>query len=288
MCSCTSSSLGGCCRASMSTRKPVWNGLARPLREIAPRIASALAIHAELQAQLDDWHRGQRGRPRDATAYRRFLGEIGCIVPVGADYSIDTNRIDPEIAEIAGPQLLVRVSNARHSLKDANARWVRCMTPSMERMSSAAVRSRDPYDAGAGAQVVAWVRCLLDDIFPLASGSRADARGYRISGSGSLEVILDQGTTVLAQRHALTGYTGAPSDPVSLLLSNRGLGVILEIDRDKPVGAVDAAGIKDEVIESAVIVPPRDYPHTIRSTYPSRGAFEQEAHGHEIHRGGGE
>ena len=132
------------------------------------------------------------------------------------------------------------------------------------------------------------MRRLPDDIFPLASGSRADARGYRISGSGSLEVILDQATTVLAQPHALTGYTGAPSDPASLLLSNRGLGVILEIDRDKPVRAVDAAGINDMVIESAVIVPPPDYPHTIRSTCPSRGAFEQEAHGHEIHRGGGE
>lgn len=217
---------------------------------------------------------------------RSFLEEIGCIVLVGADCSIDTDRIDPEIAEIAGPQLVVPVSNARYSPNAANARWG---SPYDAVYGTDVLGSRPKpgsYDATRGAQVVAGVR--LDDIFPLATGSRADPRGYRINDSGSLEVILDQGTTVRAQPHALTGYTGAPSDPVSLLLSNRGLGVILEIDRDKPVGAVDAAGIKDVVIESAVIVPPPDYPHTIRSTCPSRGTFEQEAHGHEIHRGGGE
>lgn len=140
MCSCMSSLFGGCFGASMSTRRPSGRPSPPGPRD-RPAHSQRLAIRAELQAQLDDWHRGQRGRPRDATAYRSFLGEIGCIVPVGADYSIDTDRIDPEIAEIAGPQLAVRVSNACDSLNDANARWVRCVTPSMERMSLAAVRS---------------------------------------------------------------------------------------------------------------------------------------------------
>ena len=155
MCSCTSSSLGGCCRASMSTRKPVWNGLARPLREIAPRIASALAIRAELQAQLDDWHRGQRGRPHDATACRSFLEEIGCIVLVGADCSIDTDRIDPEIAEIAGPQLVVPVSNARYSPNAANARWGSLYDAVYGTDVLGSRPKPGSYDAGRGAQVVA-------------------------------------------------------------------------------------------------------------------------------------
>ena len=163
------------------------------VREIAPRTARALAIRAEPQAQLDDWHRGQRGRPHDATACRSFLEEIGHIVRVGADFSIDNERIDPYIAEIAGSQLVVPVSNARYSPNAANARW-----GSLYDAVYGTVLSRNPMTPGrrSGGRPA---RRLPDDIFPLASGSRPDAGGYSISGSGSLEVILDQATTVLTQ-----------------------------------------------------------------------------------------
>src|SRR6185312_1705037 len=99
--------------------------------------------------------------------------------------------------------------------------------------------------------VVAWVRGFLDEIFPLAQGSHRDARAYRVVG-GRLVIELTAGTTGLARPETLTGYTGSADDPDSLLLTNHGLGVILEVDRDHPVGKADAAGIKDVVIESAV------------------------------------
>ena len=230
----------------------VWSGLADLVTATAPAIAQALQTRAKLQQQIDDWHRERAGKSHDADAYRAFLESIGYIVPVGEDFSIDTDRIDSEISQIAGPQLVVPVSNARYSLNAANARWGSLYDAVY---GTDALGSRPPaaaYDQARGAQVVAWVRDFLDSIFPLQAGSHRHTRAYRIAADGSLEVELDRGQTTLAKADALSGYTGAPSSPSSVLLSNHGLGVILEIDLEHPVGRIDAAGIKDVVIESAV------------------------------------
>ena len=195
--------------------------------------------------------RGAAARPGRLWA---FLESIGYLVPVGADFSVETDRVDAEISRIAGPQLVVPVSNARYSLNAANARWGSLYDAVYGTDVLGTRPAGGGYDKARGAEVVGWVRGFLDDIFPLREGSHGDARTYRIASDGSLEVI-ELGsvrTRTLANPDALAGYTGDPASPSSVLLTNHGLGVILEIDREDPIGSVDSAGIKDVVIESAV------------------------------------
>ncbi len=235
------------------TQETVWAGMSQLVAQAAPRIAEALDTRAALQAQIDAWHREHAGEPHDAGAYRALLESIGYLVPVGEDFTIQTDRVDAEISTIAGPQLVVPVSNARYSLNAANARWGSLY----DAVYGTDVLGTPPpagggYDTARGAEVVAWVRSFLDDIFPLVEGSHADARAYRLSDAGTLEVELPNVLTTLANPNSLDGYAGQADSPDGILLTNNGLGVLLEIDREHPIGSADSAGIKDVVIESAV------------------------------------
>lgn len=232
----------------------VWSGMAELVAQAAPRIAQALETRATLQAQIDGWHREHTGQPHDPAAYREFLESIGYLVPVGEDFSIETDRVDHEISQIAGPQLVVPVSNARYSLNAANARWGSLYDAVYGTDVLGTHPPAGPYDAARGEQVVDWVREFLDDIFPLREGSHRNARTYRIAADGSLEVVElgSVSTRTLANPESLAGYTGDPASPSSVLFTNHGLGVILEIDREHPIGQTDGAGIKDVVLESAI------------------------------------
>jgi malate synthase len=234
------------------TEEAVWSGLAQLTRETAPRVAHALETRARLQEQIDEWHREHARQPHDPAAYRAFLECIGYLVPAGPAFTVETDRVDREISAIAGPQLIVPISNARYSLNAANARWGSLYDAVYGTDVLGTRPAGGAYNEHRGAQVVAWVRDFLDDVFPLKQSSHADAREYRVGTGGALEIHLQDGKTTLIDPDSLTGYVGDPSAPSSVLLSNHGLGVILEIDRNHPVGRIDTAGIKDVVIESAV------------------------------------
>jgi malate synthase len=230
----------------------IWSGFAELVSRTAPQIAQAVQKRQSYQEQIDNWHHEHDGQASNPKAYRAFLESIGYVVPVGADFAIETDHVDAEISEIAGPQLVVPVSNARYSLNAANARWGSLYDAIYGTDVLGSRPPQGPYDEERGAKVVGWVRSFLDDIFPLKHGSHWDAREYRISTAGTLEVTLDDITTTLRRPETLAGYTGDSASPESVLLSHHGLGVILEIDREHPIGKSDAAGIKDVVIESAV------------------------------------
>ncbi len=231
----------------------VWAGLATLVAQTAPQIAEALATRERLQSQIDGWHRERAGRPHDPAAYHAFLESIGYIVPVGPDFQITTDGVDPEISQRAGPQLVVPISNARYALNAANARWGSLYDALYGTDALGHSPEPGPYDSARGAEVVAWAKRFLDEIFPLAHGSHADARAYRITAEGALEVELADTRVGLApQASPLIGYTGERDAPASLLLEHHGLGVIVEIDPSHPVGASDPAGVKDVVLESAL------------------------------------
>jgi malate synthase len=234
------------------TEERVWDGLADLVAQTAPQIAQALATRAMMQTQIDDWHRERAGEPHDPAAYRAFLESIGYIVPAGEDFSVETDHVDPEISQIAGPQLVVPISNARYSLNAANARWGSLYDAIYGSDVLGTRPESGPYDSARGAEVIGWVRAFLDDILPLQNGSHANARGYHIGPDGCLNIELADGATTLVDAASLSGYAGEPEAPHGLLLDHHGLGVIIEIDRDHPVGKTDAAGISDVVLESAV------------------------------------
>jgi malate synthase len=230
-----------------------WDGLEKILIDLAPRNRALLEKRDALQARIDEWHRSRKGQAFDFAAYKAFLTEIGYLVPVGPDFAVETADVDDEIARIAGPQLVVPITNARYALNAANARWGSLYdalygTDALPGRETA----RPGYDPARGAQVIAWARRFLDETFPLAAGSHADAAGYAVE-AGALVVILKSGArAALKSPSQFAGSAGETSAPTSILLVNHGLHAEIVIDRAHRIGGDDAAGVADVVLEAAI------------------------------------
>ncbi len=231
-----------------------WRGASALIHDLTPHNRRLLARRDELQSQIDAYHLAQPGQP-DPEEYRAFLTRIGYLEPDPADFTITTTGVDSEIANQAGPQLVVPLLNARFAVNAANARWgslydalygTDAISPEGE------LKPGSDYNPARGAAVIARGREFLDNAVPLSSGSHTGAVAYVIGGEG-LEVTLVGGEVVqLAQPDRLVGYTGSPGEPRSILLKNHGLHIEIEVDRGHPIGATDAAGIKDIVLEAAL------------------------------------
>jgi malate synthase len=229
-----------------------WEGLGVLLREFAPRNRALLERREQLQDALDAWHRERRDRGFEPDAYRAFLEEIGYLEAEGPDFSIETESVDDEIAHIAGPQLVVPVTNARYALNAANARWGSLYDALYGTDALGDLPPEGPYDPARGGRVIAWVRALLDEVAPLEAGSHADAMAYTVE-RGYLTVALEDGrSSALAEPDQLAGFQGGPDAPSAVLLRRNGLHIELVIDRDHEVGATDAAGVADVLLEAAV------------------------------------
>ena len=216
-----------------------------------PKNVELLERREELQSAIDGWHRDRGGQPHDPVAYKDFLQELGYLVPEGPDFAIDSTGVDPEIASVPGPQLVVPVTNARYVLNAANARWGSLYDALYGTDALGDLPEPGPYSPDRGKRVIAWGRQFLDDAVPLASGSHADATGYRVS-DGTLVVEVGDSTVGLADPSGLVGYTGESANPDVVLLEHNGLGIQIIIDPENNVGADDLAGVADLVVESAL------------------------------------
>ena len=232
-----------------------WSGMASLVDTFGPRIKAALAHRAELQAKIDAWHKERPGPNYDFTEYKAFLKDIGYLVDEGQDFQISTKNVDPEIAKIAGPQLVVPVMNARFALNAANARWgslydafygtdVIAETPGLEKTAG--------YNTVRGDAVIAKAAAFLDEAVPLAGTSHSDVTAYTIDGDALVAVAASGETVGLEDTSQFVGFTGPKDQPTSVLLKNNGLHIDILIDREHPVGAGSAAGVKDVMLESAV------------------------------------
>ncbi len=236
------------------TGEAFWQGLADIVHRFGPLNRALLQRREELQAKIDGYYRERRGRPLDEAADKAFLTEIGYLVPEGPAFAIDTANVDHEIAAVAGPQLVVPISNARYALNAANARWGSLYDAlyGSDAIPREAKAPSKGYDPARGKRVIAWARNFLDQSVPLVSGKHENVTVYAIK-DGALEARLNDSDIVgLADSKQLRGYRGRPEAPEAILLVNNGLHVELVIDRNHPVGRDDAAGVADVVLEAAL------------------------------------
>nr|MDJ0644210.1 malate synthase G [Erythrobacter sp.] len=220
-----------------------WQGFAALLADFAPRNAALLAKRESLQAQIDAWHTDRRGKPHDAAEYQAFLREIGYLVPEPGEFQIGTENVDPEIATMAGPQLVVPILNARFLLNAANARWG-SLYDALYGTDALDAPPAKPggYDKDRGNAVITRAKAILDEVVPLMETSWSDLE------VGSLEELENQivGLGVHGGEE-LVGRTDR-----SLLLRHNGLHIEIVVDRNSPIGRGDPAGIADINIEAAL------------------------------------
>jgi malate synthase len=232
-----------------------WSNFDSLIHDLSPRNRTLLATRDELQAEIDSWYQESQGQAVDLPEYKAVLQKIGYLVQEGGDVTVSTANIDPEISTIAGPQLVVPVTNARYALNAANARWGSLYDAlyGTDAIADEGASARGgEYNQVRGARVIAFARAFLDASAPLAHGSHSDVTSYTVS-DGSLVVTLRNGSASgLADPSIFAGYGGDADMPSTVLLRHNGLHVEIAIDRDHTVGRDDPAGVRDLVVEAAI------------------------------------
>lgn len=233
-----------------------WAEFSAIANELAPKNKALLAKRDDLQAKIDAYHAERKGQALNFPEYKAFLQEIGYLVEEGADFEATTANVEPEIATMAGPQLVVPVMNARFALNASNARWGSLYDAAYGTKviseEGGAEKGKGGYNKVRGDKVIAYARGVLNTAAPLATGSHEGTTKYAIEGGKLVVTLADGSTTGLKEEEKFVGYTGDVANPTSILLKNNGLHLEIQIDPTSPIGSTDAAGVKDVVMESAL------------------------------------
>lgn len=233
-----------------------WEGAAKIIAEFAPRNLALLKTRDELQAKLDQWHRKHPGANRGLEGeYREFLHSIGYLRDEPADFAVGTQNVDFEIAEQAGPQLVVPITNARYALNAANARWGSLYdalygTDAIDRTGDLAPSKT--YNPKRGEKVIAFAKRFLNDSIPLDGGVYEDAKRLFVKDGTFAAELKDGRVAGLRDPSLFAGYTGDPAEPRSVLFLHGGLHFDVLIDRSHPIGKQDPSGVKDVIMEAAL------------------------------------
>ena len=226
-----------------------WRALDNLAHEFGPKNRALLQVREDIQKKINGYHLDRKGAQWDQAAYQSFLRDIGYIVPEGPEFHIETANIDPEIASMPGPQLVVPITNARYALNAANARWGSLYDALYGTDALGDLPTGKGYDADRGARVIAWAKAHLDKVTPLAGGSWANVTALGTK-AGMLLVTNDAGETGLQDPAQFAGTRAG--DTTGILLRANGLMIELVIDGTTPVGQADPAGISDIRLESAL------------------------------------
>ncbi len=232
-----------------------WQQFGALIREFGPRNKKLLERREELQATVDAWHRDNKGKFQELDVYQNFLRDIGYIVGEGTSFAVSTQNVDPEIADVPGPQLVVPITNARYALNAANARWGSLYDAlyGTDAISQDDGATKGPgYNKVRGDKVIAWARDFLDQSVPLALGSWSNVNGFSVENRHLVVSLVDGSTAALAEPDQFAGYRGTEAGLDNILLIKNGMHIDVVINRQHPIGETDQAGIADVIVESAL------------------------------------
>ena len=235
-----------------------WKGFSDIVTDLAPKNIALLAERDRIQTEMDKWHTANPGpvaAGKPMKAYRKFLSQIGYLVPEPKNAQATTANVDAELAKLAGPQLVVPILNARYALNAANARWgslYDALYGTDAISEEGGCEKGTGYNPKRGAKVIDYCRNVLDRCAPLKTGSHVGSKGYAVK-AGKLVVTLANGkTSTLANAKQFVGYTGDAKAPASVLFVHNGLHLDLIINKTTPIGKTDAAGVSDLIAEAAL------------------------------------
>ncbi len=236
-----------------------WTALGEIVADLAPKNRVLLDKRDALQQRIDEWYLSTKGEPVEPNEYEDFLAEIGYLLPEGGDFQATTTNVDPEIAEVSGPQLVVPLDNARYALNAANARWgslYDALYGTYLISEEGREQKEADYNPMRGAAVIAQVEVFLDEMVGLERGNFREVTQFSlkdVGGTNQLVVRLKDGSEVgLADPSKFVGFHEKDSELCTVLLRNNGLHIEIQIDRDHPVGKAHPAGVKDVILESAI------------------------------------
>jgi malate synthase len=232
-----------------------WNKLELILNQFVPLNQKLLETRSKMKNQIDSFYLENTGKTINQDQYINFLRKINYIVPVGNNFTIETQNVDPELALKAGPQLVVPVTNARYALNAANARWGSLYdalygTDAISEEGNA--QKTSSYNPSRGKKVVDYGRDFLDKNFKLENSSHKDVKTYKIENGNLIIKSNDNTNTQLSDTNQYVGYQGSEDNPSCILLKNNNLHVEILINKNGNIGSTDNAGIDDIIIESAL------------------------------------
>jgi malate synthase len=235
-----------------------WQGFNDIVADLAPKNIALLAERDRIQTAMDQWHTANPGPVAEGKAmkaYRKYLSQIGYLVPEPRNAQATTANVDAELAKLAGPQLVVPILNARYALNAANARWGSLYDALY---GTDAISEADGCEKGAGynpqrgAKVIDYCRNVLDRCAPLKTGSHVGSKGYAVKAGKLLVTLANGKSTSLADAKQFVGYTGDAKAPASVLFVHNGIHLDLQFNKSTPIGKTDAAGVSDLIAESAL------------------------------------
>ena len=230
-----------------------WSETAKYFADLTPKNKELLARRDTFQRKMDEYYRANPGKP-DPAEHEQFLRQIGYLVEQPRDAKIRTENVDSEFAEVAGPQLVVPITNARFAINAANARYGSLYDALYGTDVISEEGGAEPgkgYNPVRGDKVIAWARDFLDKAVPLEGASHADVEEYSVAG-GTLTATVNGTGHGLQSPEQYVGFQGSEDAPEGIVLRNNGLHIIIQIDAEHPVGETDKAHVKDVLLESAV------------------------------------
>ncbi len=229
-----------------------WSGFDKIIHDLSPQNRKLIEVRENLQNKIDEWHIENRGNKVNIEKYKKFLIEIGYLRNEGPDFKIDTKNVDEEISQIAGPQLVVPIMNARYTLNAANARWVSLYdslygTDIIESEEGGSER----YDPNRGQEVIKYVREFFDKFIPIQGTSWKNISGLKVVNK-DLIISKDDYEYKLKDKDKFIGHRGEANNPKAIIIKNNNLHFEIIINPKAFSAAHDIAGISDVISESAI------------------------------------
>ena len=229
-----------------------WSSFDKIAHDLSDRNKELIQIREKMQKKIDNWHIDNREKEFKINEYKKFLKDIGYLKDEGPDFKIETSNVDEEISQIAGPQLVVPIMNARYALNAANARWVSLYdslygTNIIESDEGGSER----YDPLRGQEVIKYVREFFDKYIPINGTSWKNIAGLKVQNK-ELIISKDDYEYNLKDKNKFIGFRGESDKPNAIILKNNNLHFEIIINPRAFSAAHDIAGISDVIVESAI------------------------------------